>query len=103
MGIGSVGLFSEDASQRLRIHGLGLLRYRMISHGYAAALCLPDGASGRDALADVPRWLELSYFGSIAGKDFGGSANQLLARGYDAAASVGSNRDWSSSNEPIGI
>lgn len=76
----------QDSSQRLRIQGLGLLRYRVIFRGYVAALYLPDGFSGRDALADVPRRLELSYFWSIAGEDFGDAANQLLARKYDAAA-----------------
>ena len=77
---------AEDSSQRLRIHGLGLLRYRVLFRGYVAALYLPDGLSGSDALMDVPRRLELSYFWSIAGKDFGEAANQLLARKYDAAA-----------------
>ena len=71
---------SEDPSHLLRVHGLGLLRYRVVFRGYVAALYLPDGVPGERALEDVPRRLELSYFWSIAGSDFAKAANQLLAR-----------------------
>ena len=71
---------SEDPSHLLRVHGMGLLRYRVVFRGYVAALYLPDGIPGERALEDVPRRLELSYFWSIAGSDFARAANQLLAR-----------------------
>lgn len=71
---------SDDPSHLLRVHGMGLLRYRVVFRGYVAALYLPDGVSGERALDDVPRRLELSYFWSIAGSDFAKAANQLLAR-----------------------
>jgi len=71
---------SEDPSHLLRIHGMGLLRYRVVFRGYVAALYLPNGVPGESALEDVPRRLELSYFWSIAGSDFAEAANQMLAR-----------------------
>jgi len=71
---------SKDPSHLLRVHGMGLLRYRVVFRGYVAALYLPDGVPGERALEDVPRRLELSYFWSIAGSDFAKAANQLLAR-----------------------
>ena len=76
---------SEDPSYALRVHGVGLLRYRIVFRGYVAALYLTEGVSGKDALTDVPRRLELSYFWSIGGDDFGDAANQLLEREYASA------------------
>jgi hypothetical protein len=71
---------SNEPTQVLSLHGMGLLRYRVIFRGYVAALYLPDGADGQQALSDLPRRLELSYFWAIDGKDFGEAANQILAR-----------------------
>lgn len=64
--------------QRLRLHGLGLLRYRVIFRGYVAGLYLPDGIAGDRALEDVARRLELSYFWSIRGADFAKVADEFL-------------------------
>lgn len=69
---------NESADQRLRLYGMGLLRYRVIFRGYVAALYLPDGVSGDRALDDVPRKLELSYFWSIGAQDFASVANEFL-------------------------
>lgn len=71
---------SEDPAVPLKVFGTGLLRYRVVFRGYVAALYLPEGVPGERALDDVPRRLELSYFWSIDGEDFGEAANQLLAR-----------------------
>lgn len=75
---------ATDPDRRLRLHGLGLLRYRVVFRGYVAALYLPEGISGDRALTDVPRRLELSYFWSIGAEDFAEAANQILARDLDA-------------------
>lgn len=57
-----------------------LLRYRRVFRGYVAALYLPDCSARAQALADVPRRLELSYFWSIPGDKFGPAAEEVLAR-----------------------
>jgi hypothetical protein len=51
---------------------------------YVAALYIGDGAATGDALADVPKRLELSYFWSIRGADFGKAGDQILAQNVDA-------------------
>ena len=71
---------AKDPTYSLNIYGLGLLRYRIVFRGYVAALYLPDGSSGNQALSNLPRRLELSYFWSIAGQDFALAAEQLLAK-----------------------
>lgn len=76
---------ASDPDRTLQLHGLGLLRYRVVFRGYVAALYLPEGVSGDRALGDVPRRLELSYFWSIGADDFAEAANQILARDLDEA------------------
>ncbi len=87
--------FKEPVTQTLRLYGTGLLRYRVVFRGYVAGLYLPDDVSGDQALDDVSRRLELSYFWSIAGKDFADAANQLLERelSVEALASLRSRID----------
>ena len=63
---------------------VGLLRYKLFIKAYVAALYLGGGAVDGDALADVPRRLELSYFWSIRGADFGTAGDQILAQNVDA-------------------
>ena len=63
---------------RLRLHGTGLLRYRVVFRGYVAALYLPEGIPGTSALEDVPRRLELSYFWAIGASDFADAAENFL-------------------------
>ena len=53
-----------------------LLRYKRIFRGYVAALYLEDCERRAEALADVPRRLELSYFWSIPGSMFGTAARR---------------------------
>jgi hypothetical protein len=77
--------FSQPIDQTLRLHGMGLLRYRVVFKGYVAALYLPEGVSGEDALEDVTRRLELSYFWSIGAEDFANAADRLLERELNAA------------------
>ena len=69
-----------DASgTRLELHGLALLRYRVVFRAYVGGLYLADGADARRVLGDVPKRLELSYFWALGGRDFGEAAEQILA------------------------
>jgi hypothetical protein len=68
----------------LRLSCVGLLRYKLFIKAYVAALYLGDGAVASDVLADVPKRLELSYFWSISGADFGKVGDQILAQNVDA-------------------
>ena len=70
----------DQPEQSLRVFGVGLLRYRIVFRGYVAALYLPEGAASDQAFENVPRRIELSYFWSIAGKDFAHAADQILER-----------------------
>lgn len=63
----------------LPLHGVGLLRYRVLFKGYVGGLYIPAGVDAQDALSDVPKALELSYFWEIEGKLFGDAASSLLA------------------------
>ena len=63
---------------------VGLLRYKLFIKAYVAALYLGDGTAAGDVLADAPRRLELSYFWSIRGADFGTAGDQILAQNIDA-------------------
>ena len=59
---------------QLRLHGTGLLRYRVFIKGYVAALYLADSfdekATPTTVLADVPRRLEIEYFWAIPAAGF---------------------------------
>ena len=76
---------SPTNDTRLRLHGTGLLRYRVVFRGYVAALYLREGTPSTGALDDVPRRLELSYFWSIGASDFAGAAEQFLNLNLSAA------------------
>jgi hypothetical protein len=76
-------LVADDPPRELRLHGMGLLRYRVVFRGYVAALYLPDGVSRESALEGAPRRLELSYFWAIDGADFGNAADELLERALE--------------------
>ncbi len=73
---------ASDAT--LRLSCVGLLRYKLFIKAYVAALYLGDGTVPGDVLADVPKRLELSYFWSISGADFGKAGDQILAQNVDA-------------------
>ena len=64
----------------MRLSCVGLLRYKLFIKAYVAALYLGDGAADGDVLADVPKRLELSYFWSISGADFGRQATRFSRR-----------------------
>ncbi len=54
----------------LALHGLALLRYRVLFKGYVAALYLEPAVSAEQVLSDVPRRLEIEYFWSIPATGF---------------------------------
>ncbi|MEW6296643.1 MAG: DUF2878 family protein [Thermodesulfobacteriota bacterium] len=68
----------------LFLHSVGLLRYRIVFKGYVAALYLGAGVRPSQVLADVPKRLELAYFWTIAGPDFGKAADALLPENVPA-------------------
>ena len=70
----------------LRLHGVGLLRYRWVVKAYVAALYLGEGSSPRDVLADAPRRLEIEYFWPIDAADFAKATLEGIGRARDGAA-----------------
>jgi hypothetical protein len=85
-GVDFVDNLSVGASA-LRLHGTGLLRYRVFIKG--AALYLGDSFSGevtsRAVLADVPRRLEIEYFWAIPAEKFADATVERISRNTDPA------------------
>jgi hypothetical protein len=81
------GIYFEDSyaagNTKLRLTGAGLLRYWGFK-AYTGALYLEDGASIDDVLADTAKRIELEYFRSIKGKDFGPATDKNIAKNVDA-------------------
>ena len=71
-----------SGKQRLPLHGLGLLRYRVFFRGYAGGLYLPENLPASRTLEDVPKALELYYFWNIEGRFFGEAADELLEQNH---------------------
>lgn len=67
----------------LRLKCVGLLRYRVVIKAYVAALYVGDSEAVDDIMADVPKRLELNYFWSIRGTDFGKTGDEILKRNVD--------------------
>ncbi|HOJ13077.1 MAG TPA: chalcone isomerase family protein [Deltaproteobacteria bacterium] len=60
----------------LRLAGAGLLRYRVVFKGYAAALYLGTGHAPDAVFGDVPKRLEIEYFHAIPAQDFRDATRQ---------------------------
>lgn len=82
--------FADDMSvgdTKLRLHGTGLLRYRVFFKGYVAALYVADSFDGAGApsavLADTPRRLEIEYFWAIPAEKFAGITIEGVSRNTD--------------------
>jgi hypothetical protein len=69
----------------LELQGAALLRYRVVFKGYVAALYLGREVRAEQALADVPRRIEIEYFWSIPADAFARSTSEWIARNADAA------------------
>jgi len=63
----------------LHLNCVGMLRYKIFIKAYVAALYLPEEATPGEVLDDVPKRLEINYFWSIKGRDFGRAADAILA------------------------
>ena len=75
--------FSERiraADAPLVLANVALLRWKLFFHPYAGALYVGDGVDPKRWREDVPKRLELHYFYSIPGKDFGPAGEEVLAR-----------------------
>jgi hypothetical protein len=68
----------------LKIRGTALLRYMVFVKAYVGGLYLPENVSSEAALQDVPKRLEVSYFQSIRGKDFGPATNKMIRKNVDS-------------------
>lgn len=72
--------------EQLRLHGTGVLRYRLVFKGYAAALYLGDGVDAERVLEDVPRRIEIEYFWPIPAKAFADITWTGMSRNLDEPA-----------------
>ena len=68
---------------KLNLTGAGLLRYWGFK-AYTGAFYLEEGAPIDDALADRAKRIELEYFRSIKGEDFGPATNKSIAKNVDS-------------------
>ena len=71
------------AGTSLELRGTGLLRVMVFAKVYVGALYLPEDSPSKLALSDVPKRLEVEYFRSIAGKDFGAATNKKISENVD--------------------
>jgi len=78
----------QSGETKLDLHCVGLLRYKLFIKAYVAALYLGPGVSPEDALADVPKRLELNYFWSISGPDFAKAGDHVLEQNVDSETLV---------------
>lgn len=79
----------QAGDQRLVLHNVGLLRYKILIKAYVAALYLGEGVAPEAVLTDVPKRLEAEYFWRIDGEDFGPVTRIGMARNVDAATLAG--------------
>ncbi len=81
------GIFFSDnhfaENIKLRLTGTGLLRYWGFK-AYTGAFYLEEGASVDDVLSDTAKRIELEYFRSIKGEDFGPATNKSIAKNVDS-------------------
>lgn len=67
----------------LDMRGAGVLRYMVFIKAYAGALYLPEDIAPGEALADVPKHLEVEYFHAIKGEDFGPATIKSIQKNID--------------------
>ena len=82
--------FSENLTvgdAQLRLHGTGLLRYRIFIKGYVAALYLAespgDDGTSANVFADAPKRLEIEYFWAIPAEGFRKATVEGISRNTD--------------------
>jgi hypothetical protein len=64
----------------LALRGYGLLRYMIFIKAYVAAFYLPESVRSQDALADVPKHLEIEYFHPIVAQDFAKATSASISQ-----------------------
>lgn len=69
--------------QSLAIKGTGTLRYMIFVKAYAGALYTLPGLDPDAVLSDTPKRLEVEYFHSLKGEDFGPATYAGLAKNLD--------------------
>lgn len=74
-----------EQDHKLMLRGAGLFRYMYFIKAYAGALYLPENIPSGEALSDVPKRLEVSYFHAIKGKDFGPATIAGIRKNVDEA------------------
>ena len=91
--------FVEQLSVRdeaLRLHGTGVLRYRVFIKGYVAALYLEESfgeeSTPSTVLGDLPRRLEIEYFWAISADEFAKATIESISRRTDPATLEGLRR-----------
>jgi len=72
------------AGASLALRGTGLLRVMVFAKVYVGALYLPEDCPSKLALSDVPKRLEVEYFRSIAGDDFGSATHKKISENVDS-------------------
>ena len=70
-------------STKLWLTGVGLLRYWGFK-AYVGAFYVEEGASVDSWMSDTAKRIELEYFRSIKGKDFGPATNKSIAKNVDS-------------------
>ena len=75
----------EFAGAQFDRRGAGLLRYMAFIKAYAGALYLAPEAAQDDALATVPRRLEIVYFHQIEAEKFAAATRKKIAENVTAA------------------
>ena len=78
--------FEFPTGLELELRSMGLLRYKGLIRGFAAALYLEPERPATRALEDVAKRLELSYFVPIPGRLFGPAGKGALKKGLSRAA-----------------
>jgi hypothetical protein len=68
---------------KLRLTGVGLLRYWGFK-AYVGAFYLEEGAPIDNFMSDTAKRIELEYFRSIKGEDFGPATNKSIAKNVDS-------------------
>ncbi len=70
----------QTAEADLELRGVGLLRYLGLIKAYAGAFYLEEGVSINEALADRAKRLEVEYFRSFQGQDFGPATVKMMEK-----------------------
>ncbi len=68
---------------QLELHGLALLRYRVVFKAYVAALYLGSEVEPGRVLEDAPRRLEIEYFWSIPAEGFAQATIEGIQKNVD--------------------